>query len=176
VKASVFIAISLDGYIARENGGLDWLPEGGNGEDYGYNEFINTVDVIVMGRNTYEKVLSFGAWPYGDKPVLVLTRSQLTIPEKMSQFIEVMSGSPQELVQHLAARGAEHLYIDGSKTIQGFLRAGLIQSMIITSIPVLIGKGIPLFGPLESDIMLRHIETRHFPSGLVQSKYEVINE
>lgn len=175
MRASVFIATSLDGFIARENGDLDWLPEEIDGEDYGYHEFFSTVNVLVMGRKTFEKVLSFGAWSYGDKPVVVLTRRQLTIPEHISQSVEVMSGSPQELVKHLAARGVEHIYVDGGMTIQGFLREGLIQSIIITWIPILIGSGIPLFGSLDRDIRLRQLETRQFPSGLVQSRYEVID-
>jgi dihydrofolate reductase len=176
VKASVYIATSLDGFIARENGDLDWLPSGGggeNGEDYGYKAFMDTVDVLVMGRNTYEKVLTFGDWPYGTKPVVVLSSRSLPIPEHITRSVESISCPPAELVSRLAARGARHLYIDGGKTIQGFLNAGLIQRIIITRIPVLIGSGISLFGPLQRDIKLRHIETRQFSSGLVQGEYEV---
>jgi dihydrofolate reductase len=176
MKASVYIATSLDGFIARENGDLDWLPGGGDakaGEDYGYKAFMNTVDVLVMGRNTYEKVLTFGEWPYGDKRVVVLTSRELHIPSHLARTVETMSCSPSEVVSRLSARGAKHLYIDGGKTVQGFLNAGLIQRLIITRVPVLIGRGIPLFGPLACDIKLRHIETRQFSCGLVQSTYEV---
>jgi len=176
VRASVYIATSLDGFIARENGDLDWLVgnSAGDGEDYGYKNFMDTVDVVVMGRNTYEKVMTFGEWPYGAKPVVVLSRRPLQIPEQIAQSVEAMSCPPAELVRRLSQRGAHHLYVDGGKTIQGFLDAGLIQHIIITRIPVLIGKGIPLFGPLASDIKLRHVETRQFPTGLVQSEYEVL--
>lgn len=176
MKASVYIATSLDGFIAREDGSLDWLPPGGSGEggeDYGYKAFMATVDVLVMGRNTYEKVLTFGDWPYGPKPVVVLSSRSLTIPAHIARSVEPMSCTPAGVISRLAARGAKHLYVDGGKTIQGFLSAGLINRLIITRIPVLIGGGVPLFGPLQRDINLRHIETRQFSGGLVQSEYEV---
>lgn len=176
MKASVFIATSLDGYIARENGDIDWLPAaGGEGsdEDYGYQKFMDSVDVLVMGRNSFEKVLTFGKWPYGNKQVVVLSSRPLQIPDDIADTVENKSSSPGELVKQLSMRGAKHLYIDGGKTIQGFLATGLIQQIIITRIPILIGNGIPLFGPLIKDIKLRHIETRTFASGLVQSRYEV---
>lgn len=184
MKASVFIATSLDGFIARENGDLDWLPqpqaEGqGNGEDYGFQEFMDSVDVLVMGRHTFEKVLSFekalsfGHWPYGDKRVVVLSSRPIAIPSNLPETVEAKSCSPAELVRQLSEQGAQHLYIDGGKTIQGFLNAGLIQQIIITRVPVLIGSGIPLFGSLDKDVKLQHIETRSFATGLVQSRYQV---
>ncbi len=148
-------------------------PEDG-GEDYGYKKFMDTVDVLVMGRKTYEKVLSFDGWPYGDKPVVVLSSRSLRIAESVPKCVETMSCSPAELIDRLSKRGAKHLYIDGGKTIQGFLDAGLIQRLIITRIPVLIGSGIPLFGPLQRDITLRHVETQTFPDGIQQSEYEVV--
>src|SRR3972149_6345223 len=121
VKVSVYIATSLDGFIARENGNLDWLLPGGGGEnreDYGYKAFIDTVDALVMGRNTYEKVLTFSDWPYGTKPVVVLSSRSLAIPAHIAKSVETISCTPTELVSRLAARGAKHLYIDGGKTIQ----------------------------------------------------------
>lgn len=171
-KASVFIATSLDGFIARENGDLDWLPvpEAG-GEDYGYLAFMASVDALVMGRNTYEKALTFGAWPYAKKRVVVLTSRPLDAPKGAS--IETMSGEPASVVERLASSGAPRLYIDGGETIQRFLRAGAIQRIIVTQIPVLIGRGIPLFGPLDRDIELTHVSTRSWPNGLVQSEYLV---
>ena len=178
MKASVFIATSVDGFIARPNGDVDWLPNGGNEdgeEDYGYQEFMESVDVLVMGRNTYELVLTFGSWPYGEKPVVVLSsRRQLNIPEHIAGTVESMSAPPREVVRRLAERGAKHLYIDGGKTIQGFLAEGLIQQLIITRVPILIGSGIPLFGSIPQDIKLQHIATRTFESGLVQTRYEVV--
>lgn len=175
MKASVYIASSLDGFIARPNGELDWLTGRGTGlepEDYGYDAFIATVDYLVMGRHTYEKVQTFGAWPY-QKPVVVLSSGTVKIPKKLMKAVEAMSGSPREVVAQLEKRGAGHLYIDGGKTIHRFLEDGLIDRMIITRLPVLIGTGIPLFGALSKDIWLRHVATKSFRSGVVQSEYTV---
>ena len=171
MRASVFIGTSLDGFIARAGGELDFLPPGG-GEPHGYDEFMATVDALVIGRKTYETVLGFDAWPYGEKPVFVLSTSALA-PAPPGALVEHLSGEPPEVVSQLEARGVRHAYVDGGVTIQRFLRAGLIQRLIITRVPVLIGTGIPLFGPLECDIKLRHVATRQYSSGLVQSEYEV---
>ena len=175
MTGSVFIATSLDGFIARENGGIDWLPGVGEAgtEDYGYHEFIDSVDAIVMGRNSYEMVLSFGTWPYGKKPVVVLSGRTLAIRKDIASTVEPMHAPPHEVVQRLAARGWKHLYIDGGKTIQGFLREDLIHRIIITTVPILLGTGIPLFGPLSREIHLQHLETRPYANGLVQSHYAV---
>lgn len=172
MKASVFIGTSLDGFIARLNGSFDFLPEGG-GEPHGYNEFMASVDTIVIGRKTFETVLPMGPWPYGKKRVVVLSSRPLDFSGIVGANVEQMSGPPAEIVSKLAASGAKHLYVDGGITIQRFLSAGLIQRLIITRVPVLIGTGIPLFGSLEKDIRLRHISTRQYPSGLVSSEYEV---
>src|SRR5215210_4805230 len=158
VKASVFIATSLDGFIARADGGLDWLPSDG-GEPHGYDEFMATVDALVIGRKTFETVLTFNTWPYGEKPVFVLSTRPLA-PAPARAKVERLSGDPAEIVSQLAARGIQHIYVDGGITIQGFLNAGLIQRLIITRVPVLIGSGIPLFGPLTRDIALTHVATR----------------
>ena len=173
MTVSVFIGTSLDGFIARANDDLDWLPEGG-GEPHGYDEFIASVDALVIGRKTFEKVLTFEAWPYGDKRVVVLSSRPIDLSGARGGVVEQMSGSPAEIVSQLAASGAHHLYVDGGITIQGFLRAGLIQRLIITRVPVLIGDGVPLFGALPHDIRLHHIATRDYPSGLVQSEYHVV--
>ena len=174
MKASVFVGTSVDGFIARRNGGLDWLPAGG-GEPHGYDEFIATVDTIVIGRKTYETVRAFDAWPYGDKRVVVLSSEPVDVSSAVARggVVEQMGGPPADIVSNLAARGARHLYVDGGITIQRFLRAGLIDRLVITRVPVLIGDGIPLFGSLSQDIALRHIATRSYPSGLIQSEYEV---
>lgn len=171
MKASVFIGASVDGFIARANGDLDWLPPGG-GEPHGYDEFMATVDALVIGRKTFETVLAFDAWPYGEKPVFVLSTRTLA-PAPAGAVVERMSGDPAEIVSQLAARGIRHVYVDGGITIQRFLQAGLIQRLIITRVPVLIGAGIPLFGVTQRDIVLKHVVTRQFASGLVQSEYEV---
>ncbi len=171
MKASVFIGTSLDGFIARADGSIDWLPTGG-GEEHGYEAFIASVDALVIGRKTYETVLGFDAWPYGDKPVFVLSTRPLAPPPPGAK-VERMSGPPAEIVRQLDARGVQHAYVDGGVTIQGFLRAGLIQRLIITRVPVLIGEGTPLFGPLPGDVALQHIATRQYQSGLVQSEYAI---
>ncbi|MGH9438705.1 MAG: dihydrofolate reductase family protein [Terriglobia bacterium] len=171
MKASVFVGTSLDGFIARGNGALDFLPRDG-GEPHGYDEFMATVDALVIGRKTFETVLAFDAWPYGNKPVFVLsTRLLPSVPP--GAVVEQVSGAPAEIVSQLAARNIQHIYVDGGITIQRFLQAGLIQHLIITRVPVLIGAGVPLFGPLQGDVILKHIETRQYASGLVRSAYEI---
>ena len=172
MTASVFIGASVDGFIARPNDDLDFLPPGG-GEPHGYDEFIASVDAIVIGRKIFEKVLTMGPWPYGKKRVVVLSSRPLDLSAAKGGVVEQMAGPPAQIVSQLAASGAHHLYVDGGVTIQGFLRAGLIQRLIITRVPVLIGEGVPLFGPLAHDVRLHHVATRHFPSGLVQSEYQV---
>jgi len=169
MKASVFIATSLDGFIARGNGAIDWLPE--NPEPHGYDEFIASVDAIVIGRKTFETVLGFGGWAYGKTPVVVLSTKELKAPEGAN--CDFMSGDPKEIVATLEQRGINRIYVDGGVTIQRFLEAGLIQSMIITRIPILLGSGIPLFGPLLHDVPLTHVTTKSFKGGLVQSEYAI---
>ena len=171
MKASVFVGTSLDGFIARTNGDLDFLPPGG-GEPHGYDEFMATVDALVIGRKTFETVLTFDAWPYGEKPVFVLSTRPLALSPP-GVVVERMSGAPADIVSQLAARGIRHIYVDGGTTVQRFLQAGLIHHLTITRVPVLIGAGIPLFGPLQHDIVLRHVATRQYASGLVQSEYVV---
>jgi dihydrofolate reductase len=171
MKASVFVGTSLDGFMARTNGALDFLPPGG-GEPHGYDEFMATVDALVIGRNTFDTVLAFDSWPYGKKPVFVLSTRALP-PAPPGAMVEHLSGAPAEIVSLLATRSIQHIYVDGGITIQRFLQAGLIQRLIVTRVPVLIGAGIPLFGPLQSDIILKHIWTQQYTSGLVQSEYAV---
>jgi dihydrofolate reductase len=172
MKASVFIGTSVDGFIARPNGDLDFLPPGG-GEPHGYDEFMASVDALVIGRKTFEKVLTFETWPYGDKRVVVLSSRPLEFSGVVGGVVEQMAGAPADIVARLAASGVNHIYVDGGITIQRFLRAGLIQRLIITRVPVLIGEGVPLFGALPHDIRLHHVATRQYASGLVQSEYEV---
>jgi dihydrofolate reductase len=171
--ASVFVATSVDGYIARLDGGLDWLPGDDECEPHGYDEFVATVDAHVIGRKTLEIVLGFGGWAYGKKPVVVLSKTMTKLKVPKEAVCELMSGTPKEIVKRLSARGLNHLYVDGGVTVQGFLNAGLIQRLIITRIPVLLGSGIPLFGFLGHDIRLKHVATRSYPSGLVQSEYTI---
>jgi dihydrofolate reductase len=172
MKASVFVGTSVDGFIARIDGALDFLPPGG-GEPHGYDEFMASVDAMVIGRKTYETVLAFDTWPYGQKPVFVLSTRPIA-PAPDGAVVEHLPGPLTAVPSQLAARGIQHVYVDGGITVQGFLRAGLIQRLIITRVPVLIGTGIPLFGPTTRDIRLKHIATRQYASGLVQSEYEVV--
>lgn len=171
--ASVFVGTSIDGFIARPNGDLDFLPAGG-GEPHGYTEFMATVDALVIGRKTFETVLAFPEWPYGDKRVVALSSRPLDFSRVRGGTVEQMSGSPAEIVAKLSARGIQHIYVDGGVTIQNFLRAGQIQRLTITRVPVLIGQGIPLFSTLPKDIRLRHLGTHQYPSGLVKTDYEVV--
>ncbi|HEX4387516.1 MAG TPA: dihydrofolate reductase family protein [Steroidobacteraceae bacterium] len=172
MKASVFVGTSVDGFIARSDGALDFLPAGG-GEPHGYTEFMATVDALVIGRKTYETVLAMDAWPYGGKPTFVLSTHSVP-PGPAGAVVEHLSGPPAEIVSELSARGIHHIYVDGGLTIQGFLRAGLIQRLVVTRVPVLIGTGIPLFGATMHDILLKHVATRQYASGLVQSEYEIV--
>jgi dihydrofolate reductase len=173
VKVSVFVGTSVDGFIARLNGEFDFLPSGG-GEPHGYNEFITSVDTIVIGRKTFESVLGLAQWPYGKKRVAILSSRALDLSTVRDGVVEQMSGPPAEILSRLSAHGSKHIYVDGGITLQGFLRAGLVQHLTITRVPVLIGEGIPLFSTLPHDIKLRHIATQSYPSGLVKSEYAVI--
>ncbi len=172
MKLSVFCGVSVDGFLARPDHGLDFLDAGGQ-EPHGYEEFFSSVDVVVIGRRTFEVVRGFGGWYYGKKPVVVLSSGALDFSSIQGGVVEQRSGEPAEIVKQLAARGFQHAYIDGGVTIQGFLAAGLIDRLVVTRVPVLIGEGIPLFGRVPRDIVLRHVETRTYQGGLVQSEYEI---
>jgi dihydrofolate reductase len=177
LQCSVFIATTLDGFIARSDGALDWLPgsDGDTGdEDYGFDKFFNSIDTLIIGRKTYEVVRSFDEWPYAGKQVAVLSSGFPKEPVDIADGVIGTSMSPDKLVNWLAELGARHAYVDGGKTIQGFLQAGLIQDITITRILVLIGEGIPLFGSLSSDIKLQHLSTQVFDNGFVQSRYKVV--
>lgn len=175
IKISVYIATSLDGFIARSNGDLDWLDEANamvpEGEDCGFGAFMRSVDTLLMGRKTYEKVLSFGVWPYGDTPVVVLSRNQMSFPNHLPDTVSHSSESPVDLLNRLAGEGVKHVYVDGGQTIQGFLTEGLVDEITITTIPIIIGEGILLFGSVKNDIHLAHITTTTFDFGFVQSTY-----
>ena len=172
MKLSVFCGASVDGFLARPNDGLDFLDAGGQ-EPHGFEEFIASVDVIVMGRRTFDVVRGFGGWFYGKKQVVVLSSRPLDLSSIKDGVVEQMSGDPAAIRAQLEARGFQHAYIDGGVTIQRFLATGLIDRLVITRVPVLIGAGIPLFGPVPKDIGLRHVATRSYKGGLVQSEYEI---
>jgi dihydrofolate reductase len=171
MRGSVFVGTSLDGYMARVDGTLDFLPD--DPEPHGFDEFLASVDALVWGRKTYDFVQGYdGDWFFGDKPVFVLSSRDLGEPPA-GAVIERLSGDATEIASALEERGFEDVYVDGGQVIQQFLRAGLIRRLVVTRIPVLIGSGIPLFGLLDDDIVLTHVATRDYPSGLVQSEYEI---
>jgi dihydrofolate reductase len=173
MRASVFIATSLDGYIARPDGALDWLPSGSEDEDHGFEPFLHSVDALVMGRKTFETVLGFGpdAWPYGAKPVYVLSSTLREARGAPGAVCEVLRGPVADAARALDRRGVRDAYVDGGQVVTGFLEAGLVHRLVITRIPVLLGAGIPLFGPLSRDLRFAHVATRAFRNGMVQSEY-----
>ncbi len=179
IKCSVYIATSIDSFIAGPNGDIDWLnrPEYVATEMQGlrYEDFISTVDALVMGRNTYEKVLTFDTWPYGETPVVVLSSREITIPEEARHTVRLEAGAPQAIVTKLAAEGKKHLYIDGGVTIQRFLAARLIDEITITRIPILLGTGIPLFGVIGVEQKLRLLHAIPSDNGFVQERYAVLH-
>lgn len=185
-KCSVFIATSLDGFISRTDGSIDWLNKANKlmppGEDCGYAQFMSTVDTLVMGRNTFDQVRTFDPWPYGLTPVVVLTSHPLdmALPSLVTDTVSASSDPPEAVVERLTAEGKRHLYVDGGRTVQSFLAAGLVDELIITTIPVLLGAGRPLFANVGSsggggggDVELAHVATLAFDFGFVQSKYRV---
>ncbi len=177
MSVHVFVATSLDGFIARRDGGVDWLDEVPNPEhsDFGYFEFMSGIDALVMGRNTFEKVLTFGRWPY-DKPVFVLSRSLSGVPPELEGKAAIVDDSPRSLVENLAAKGYRRLYVDGGKVMQSFLQDDLVDEMIISRVPVLLGDGVPLFGTLTESLQFEHEKTEVFSETLVQSTYTRIRE
>jgi dihydrofolate reductase len=174
-RAEVFIATSLDGFIARKNGDIGWLtglpvPEG---EDFGYAAFMDGIGAIVMGRASYDKARSFDSWPYA-VPVVVMSRKpeKVVVPEALKGRVRVTAVPPQQLLPVLAAEGVTRVYVDGGQVIRAFLACGLISRMIVTQVPVLLGEGLPLFGHGPGgDIPARLVASRHWPNGFVQNEY-----
>ena len=176
-KCSVFIATSLDGFISRADGSIDWLERANAtipaGEDCGYWAFFSSIDALVMGRGTFELVRTFPEWPYGQTPVYLISRTLSRLPDGSPSTVTLTAESPVELVERLHLEGFRHLYVDGGQPIQSFIGAGLIDELTITVIPVLLGAGRPLFGPLWADVPLELISTRAYEFGFVQSVYRV---
>lgn len=168
----VFIAATLDGFIATPDGGIDWLEDAPNpeGSDFGYSEFVSRVDGILLGRATFEKVLTFEQWPY-TKPVFVLTNTLESVPHFLEGKAQIVSGPLADIISSLRLQGFENLYIDGGQVIQSFLREDLIDELIVTRFPKLLGKGIPLFGDLDRIMDFSHVETEVIENYLVKSHY-----
>ncbi|ROM63883.1 deaminase [Pseudomonas brassicacearum] len=173
--AHVFIATSLDGFIARPDGDIDWLLQRDDPtEDHGYSDFIADKDVIVMGRGSYEKVLTFDTWFY-ERPMVVLSErlASSPVPEALKGKVRFSNLSPRDVMKELTRQGVRRVYVDGGQVVQSFLRDGLVADMVITTVPVLIGSGRSLFGALQQDVELKLVSSRCFPSGLVQSAYRL---
>lgn len=170
-KVTLYIATSLDGYIARSDGGIDWLSMvEAPGEDYGYASFYDSVDAIALGSNTYELALSFGEWPYPGKPTFVFTQRDLPCDRD-----DVMraSDSVEGVLAKLDAQGYQHLWlVGGGALVNSFLQQNLIDDYIISTIPIILGAGIPLFPPSNSEIKLQLMSAKPYPSGLLQTYYK----
>lgn len=172
MRTVVYIATSLDGFIARQDGDIKWLiniPNPDN-SDFGYSEFIAGIDGILMGRNTYETALNFEPWPY-NRPVFVLSNILESVPHELEGKAEIINGNLKDLLKRLEVRGIKNLYVDGGRTIQSFLKEDLIDEMIITTVPVLLGEGIPLFGHLDNDLKFRCEKVEFISEYLVKHYY-----
>ena len=182
MSCTVYVGASVDGFIARENDTFDFLEAsdgsgetpGDPNEDYGFAEFMKSIDALVMGRRTFEVVRPFAQWPYGETPVFVWTRRPLDLPPDYPHPVEPVAGLPADVVAQLAQRGLHRLYVDGGRTIQTFLEAGYVDRLVVSRVPVLIGQGISLFGPLSRDVKLEHVATKVWPGGMVRSEYAVV--
>ncbi len=177
---SVFLGMSVDGFIARLDGDLAWLtggddaggaPDDGEGGDFGFAEFVSGVDALLMGRATYDVISPMDEWPYQGKPVHVLS----TTLEPGADPRVVVHASFDEAVAALDAAGYRRVYVDGGRTVHQFLRAGLIADLTLSRVPVLIGTGHTPFGELAADIALEHVRTQTYKGGMVQTTYRVVS-
>jgi len=168
-RISVFIAHSVDGYIATDDDGLDWLDAAaGEGEDYGFFTFLEDVDVIAMGRSTYDVIKDFPELPYGGRPVHVFTHQALGPREGF----EFYARTPEEAAAAWEEAGVRRVYVDGGSLISQFLEAGLVDDLLLTSVPILLGSGKPLFHRIGRRTPLRLVDTQAFPSGMLNRRYE----
>ncbi len=178
VKISVFIGTSLDGFIAREDGDIGWLNNANkkvtSGEDFGFNNFLGSVDLIIMGRKTFEQVISFDQWLYKEIRMIVLTSKNIEIHEKLKKTVTTHNvSSPEQLINELSDQSINHIYVDGGKVIQDFLSARLVNEITVTIIPILIGKGKSFSGLLSKDLSLQHLKTTVYDFGFVQNTYKI---
>lgn len=172
-KVSVRVGQSIDGYIAKKDGNIDWLYYGHSGdEEYGFKDFINSIDGLILGKNTYEVVSNFDQWPYDGKRVIVLSNSLKNVrPEA-----ELYTGSLKDLLSKLHSEGIKHVWVDGGVTISKFLEEGLVDEISISVIAMILGSGIPLFNPMNAEHKCELLSTKSYPSGLVESKYKILSE
>lgn len=184
MKSSVFIATSMDGFIAKNDGSVDWLHTAGNPEadmgdqaDMGFADFMASVDCMIMGRKCMEMISSMNLtpeqWPYGDTRIIALSNTLKEAPENVKDKVEMYSGDLNDLIAALESDGFNHAYIDGGKTIQAFINLGLINEMTITRAPVLLGEGLPLFGKINRDIKLEQTQSTVFANDFIQEKFVV---
>ncbi len=177
MHCSAFIATSLDGFIARIDGSIDWLDEANKavppGDDMGFAAFFASVDALVMGRGTFDLAKTFTPWPYGDKRVVVLSSRSFAVPTGIPETVSIDGGEPAAILRRLESSGARRVYVDGGVTIQRFINAGLLDEITITRVPVLIGSGMPLFGALQRDVRLELVESKSYPFGYVQTRYRL---
>ncbi|MCL1123848.1 dihydrofolate reductase family protein [Shewanella surugensis] len=184
MKCSVYIATSVDGYIAKMDDSVDWLhavgdlkADMGDDQDMGFNRFIRSVDCMIMGRKCMEVISNMNIppeqWPYGNIRIVVLSHSIQTPPDNLHGKVEMYAGDIQQLVKQLTSEGIKHAYIDGGTTITAFLNLKLIDEMIITKAPILLGEGIPLFGKINHMIQLEKASACAFPNDFIQIKYKV---
>ncbi len=184
MKCSVFIATSADGYIATEDGDVSWLDSAGDqsadlgaSADMGFGEFMTSVDCLLMGRNTLEKLISFDlsedSWPYGNTRIIGLSSSLNEVPGWLGTKVELFSGAIASLLAQLEDEGHQHAYVDGGALITSFLNAGLIDHIILTQAPVLLGSGIPLFRTLERKLALKEASAEAYANGFIQFRYQV---
>lgn len=173
MQISAFIATSLDGFIARPDHSIDWLDNATSDatEDYGYEAFISTISSVVMGRKTFQRILTFPQWPFQHQRVIVLSQTMKEVPPSLKDSVQLFDGTPGQLVDILDAEGDSHVFVDGSRAIQSFIAENLLSDITITTLPILIGDGVPLFGSLDRDVQLNHISTKAYQNGFVQSHY-----
>lgn len=184
MKCSVFIATSADGYIATSDGGIEWLETAGSrnvgmgdSADMGFADYLAGVDCMIMGRKCMEKISSFDLtpeqWPYGDRRIVALSNTGRTPPTNLEGRVEMYSGDIPSLIEQLEADGFKSAYIDGGATITSFINLGLINEMILTRAPVLLGEGLPLFGRFDRQIKLEKTQAKAYPNDFVQIHYTV---
>ncbi|MCI0563991.1 MAG: dihydrofolate reductase family protein [Nitrososphaera sp.] len=170
VNIILYIATSLDGYIARKDGSIDWLSMvETNDTDYGYADFYRSVDALVMGRRTYEQALGFGEWPYPGKPSYVFTRQRLTSKRNDVFFT---SAKPDTVIREMETQGFKRIWlVGGAELTAAFLKFRLVDEYIISIIPIILGEGIPMFLPPIPEERLKLIQSQQYPTGLVQLRY-----